>query len=156
MAGRSLGDPLLCLSGGIALVLAIAALYETLGDGVVPAALVSTPTAAQTVLSSIATAMITLLTLVLTVTTVAVQLAMGQFSPGSCGRELQDRPSQFAHGLFLATFAYALLVIRAVRDGPENGPWAHRARWVRAHAHERFRPGPLCTPRGPETTGVRG
>jgi hypothetical protein len=65
MAGRSLGDPLLCLSG-----------YETLGDGVVPAALVSTPTAAQTVLSSIATAMITLLTLVLTVTTVAVQLAI--------------------------------------------------------------------------------
>jgi uncharacterized membrane protein len=48
----------------------------------------------------------------------AVQVAMGQFSPRIVRAPLRDRPSQFAHGLFLATFAYALLVIRAVRGGP--------------------------------------
>jgi hypothetical protein len=51
------------------------------------------PTAAQTVLSTIATSMVTLITIVLTVTTVAVQLAMGQFSPRIVGALLQDGPA---------------------------------------------------------------
>jgi hypothetical protein len=73
--------PLLCLTGGVALAFAVPAVDEAMGGGVVPASLVGTPTAAQTVLSTVATAMMTPITLVLTVTTLAVQVAMGQFSP---------------------------------------------------------------------------
>src|SRR3712207_7164528 len=53
-----------------------------------------TPSDAQTILSSFATAMVSLTSLVLTVTLVAVQLAMGQFSPRIVGALLNDRFSR--------------------------------------------------------------
>ena len=52
--------------------------------------------------------------LVLTITMVVVQLAMGQFSPRIVQTILQDKPSQFAIGLFVATFAHAMLAMREV------------------------------------------
>jgi uncharacterized membrane protein len=76
---------------------------------------------ARTVLSTVASSMMTLITLVLTVTTVAVQLAMGQFSPRIVRRLLADRQSQLSHGLFVATFVYALLAIREV-ENPADAP----------------------------------
>jgi uncharacterized membrane protein len=51
----------------------------------------------------------------LTITMVVVQLAMGQFSPRIVQTFLQDRPSQLAIGLFVATFAHAMLTIREVQ-----------------------------------------
>lgn len=58
--------------------------------------------------------MVTLTTLVLTVTTVAVQLAMGQFSPRIVRALLQDRASQLSYGLFASTFTFAILALREV------------------------------------------
>ena len=48
--------------------------------------------------------MVSLAALVLTITMVVVQLAMGQFSPRIVQRILRDKPSQLAIGLFVATF----------------------------------------------------
>src|SRR5829696_500333 len=62
--------------------------------------------------------MVSLATLVLTITMVVVQLAMGQFSPRIVQTFLQDKPSQTAIGLFVATFAHAMLALRAVRLDP--------------------------------------
>jgi len=45
---------------------------------------------------------------------VVVQLAMGQFSPRIVQTFLQDKPSQIAIGLFVATFAHAMLAMREV------------------------------------------
>ena len=59
--------------------------------------------------------MVTLAALVLTITLVVVQLAMGQFSPRIVQTFLQDRPSQLAIGLFVATFAHAMLTLREVQ-----------------------------------------
>ena len=70
----------------------------------------------QTVLSTIATSTVTLGSLVLTVTMVAVQLAMGQFSPRIVAALLNDRRNQLVIGLFGATFVYALLVLSEVDD----------------------------------------
>jgi uncharacterized membrane protein len=70
----------------------------------------------QTVLSTITTSTVTLGSLVLTVTMVAVQLAMGQFSPRIVAALLNDRRNQLVIGLFGATFVYALLVLREVDD----------------------------------------
>ena len=60
--------------------------------------------------------MMSLATLVLTITMVVVQLAMGQFSPRIVQRILRDKPSQLAIGLFVATFVHAVLTIREVLD----------------------------------------
>ena len=60
--------------------------------------------------------MVTLAALVLTITMVVVQLAMGQFSPRIVQTFLQDKPSQLAIGLFVATFAHAMLAMREVID----------------------------------------
>ena len=59
--------------------------------------------------------MVSLAALVLTITMVVVQLAMGQFSPRIVQTILQDKPSQIAIGLFVATFAHAMLAMREVQ-----------------------------------------
>jgi uncharacterized membrane protein len=59
--------------------------------------------------------------LVLTITSVVVQLAMGQFSPRSVRPFLQDRPSQFAIGVFVGTFAHAMFAMREVRSFGQQG-----------------------------------
>ena len=51
---------------------------------------------------------------------VVVQLAMGQFSPRIVQRILQDKPSQFAIGIFVGTFAHAMLTLREVRTDGEG------------------------------------
>ncbi|HET9311035.1 MAG TPA: DUF2254 domain-containing protein [Actinomycetota bacterium] len=78
--------------------------------------LVGRPTSANAVLTTIAVSMVSLATLVLTITMVVVQLAMGQFSPRIVQRILRDKPSQLAIGLFVATFVHAVLTIREVVD----------------------------------------
>ena len=74
------------------------------------------PASATAILTTIAVSMVSLATLVLTITMVVVQLAMGQFSPRIVQRILRDKPSQLAIGLFVATFVHAVLTIREVLD----------------------------------------
>jgi uncharacterized membrane protein len=73
------------------------------------------------ILSTIAASMVSLTALVLTITMVVVQLAMGQFSPRIVQRILQDRPSQLAIGLFVATFVHAILALREVTSDGSGG-----------------------------------
>jgi uncharacterized membrane protein len=113
--------PLLCVVGGIGLCLAAAAFDRATGNDLVPRWATGTPSAAQTVLSTIISSLVTLITLVLTVVTVAVQLAMGQFSPRIVGALLRDRASQLTHGLFAATLVYALLATPQVDDSANGG-----------------------------------
>jgi hypothetical protein len=70
------------------------------------------------ILSTIAASMVSLTALVLTITMVVVQLAMGQFSPRIVQRILRDKPSQVAIGVFVATFAHAMLAMREVAFEP--------------------------------------
>src|SRR5215207_1048389 len=53
---------------------------------------------------------------------VVVQLAMGQFSPRIVKTLLQDKPSQIAIGLFVATFAHAMLALREVNVDDSQVP----------------------------------
>jgi len=108
--------PLLCVFGGVALSVATIAIDRRHDHELVSRGLTGGPTSVQTFLSTIATSTVTLGTLVLTVTTVAVQLAMGQFSPRIVAALLNDRQNQLVIGLFGATFVYALLVLREVDD----------------------------------------
>jgi hypothetical protein len=58
--------------------------------------------------------------LVLTITMVVVQLAMGQFSPRIVQRILEDKPSQLAIGIFVGTFAHSVIALREVQTGDDG------------------------------------
>jgi uncharacterized membrane protein len=74
------------------------------------------------ILSTVAASMVNLAVLVLTITMVVVQLAMGQFSPRIVRSILGDRPSQLAIGIFVGTFVHAILTQREVRLGEGQDP----------------------------------
>lgn len=108
--------PVLCVLGGVLISFATITLDRALDYRAIPQVLVGRPTSANAILTTIAVSMVSLATLVLTITMVVVQLAMGQFSPRIVQRILRDKPSQLAIGLFIATFVHALLTIREVVD----------------------------------------
>ncbi len=112
--------PLLCVLAGVLFALAALWLDRRSGYTLVPQSVTGTPSDAQTTLSVFATGMLSLTSLVLTVTLVVVQLAMGQFSPRIVAALLSDRFSQLAIGLFGATFVVAVLTIREIR-GSDTG-----------------------------------
>ncbi|HEX5348872.1 MAG TPA: DUF2254 domain-containing protein [Pseudonocardiaceae bacterium] len=71
--------------------------------------------AARTVLDAIASSLITVTSLTFSLTVVTLQLASGQFSPRLLRTFTRDRVVHLTLGLFLATFTYALTVLRTVR-----------------------------------------
>lgn len=76
---------------------------------------------ARGLLSTVSSSMITFTGLVFTITIVVLQLASQQFSPRVLRTFLRDRHSQFALGVFVATFTYALMILREVRSPSGNG-----------------------------------
>ena len=114
--------PLICVVAGVLLSVATLAFDRYLGGDTVPSELTGDPDGAFAILSTIAVAMVTLTTLVLTVTMVVVQLAMQQFSPRVLRTILRDRPSQAAIGIFVATFAQAMIVLPEVRAANGSDP----------------------------------
>ena len=106
--------PVVCVIGGAALSFGTIAMDRALEYQAIPNELIGDPTAVTAILSTIAASMMGLTTLVLTITMVVVQLAMGQFSPRIVQRILRDKPSQVAIGLFVATFVHSILALREV------------------------------------------
>jgi uncharacterized membrane protein len=106
---------------GVGLSFATLWIDDAFDHGLIPQAFTGGPDAALTILSAVATSMVSLAALVLTITMVVVQLAMGQFSPRIVQRILRDKPSQFAIGIFVATFAHAMLAMRDVRVAGGSG-----------------------------------
>ena len=111
--------PVLCVLGGIALSYVTVAVDD---GGLVPTALTGGPDAALAILGTVAASMITLTGIVLTIVLVVVQLAMGQFSPRIVRAILHDRPSQLAIGIFVATFAHAMLAMREISSLEAGAP----------------------------------
>jgi uncharacterized membrane protein len=113
--------PVLCVVVGAAISFGTIALDRRFGYEALPNSVVGDPEAATAILSTVAASMVSLTALVLTITMVVVQLAMGQFSPRIVQRILRDKPSRFAIGLFVATFVHAILALREVATGGEGG-----------------------------------
>jgi uncharacterized membrane protein len=108
--------PLTGLLAGLVLATCALALDSASGYDLVSQTLTGSPTAASTLLSTIITSNITLLSVVLTVMTVAVQLAMGQFSPRIVGALLRDPLHQLAFALVAATVAFGIVALIGVDD----------------------------------------
>ena len=72
--------------------------------------------AARSVLGAIASSLITVTSLTFSLTVVTLQLASSQFSPRLLRTFTRDRFVHVTLGIFLATFVYALTVMRTVRS----------------------------------------
>ncbi len=72
------------------------------------------PSGARALLTAIVQAMIAFTGLVFSITIVVLQLSSGQFSPRVLRTFLRDRTIQWALGVFIATFVYAVIVLRGV------------------------------------------
>ncbi len=78
---------------------------------------------ARSVVSTIAQSMLTFTGLVFTVTMLVLQLASNQLSPRVMRTFLRDRGNQIVLGVFIATYLFALLILRRISDGIESEPF---------------------------------
>lgn len=74
--------------------------------------------AAQLILATIAGSMMTVVSVVYSILLVALSLASMQFSTRILAGMMRDRIAQNTLGLFVGTFVYSLLVLRAVHGDP--------------------------------------
>jgi uncharacterized membrane protein len=76
------------------------------------------PDAARQILTTIAAAVITVVTLVFSITIVTLTLASTQFGPRMLRNFIRDRITQVTLGTYVATFVYAVLVLVSI--GPSS------------------------------------
>ena len=116
--------PFLMVLGGI---LAGVGLVSLDRSGLVPQGLIESAwlyngggTGARTMLGAIASSTIGVAGTVFSITIAALSLAAGQMGPRLLRNFVRDRANQVTLGVFLATFAYALMVLRSVRTQAEG------------------------------------
>ena len=106
--------PALCVAAAVGLAIGLLAIDEQLAGTRELFLFPGAPSTARSFLSSIIQAMITFTGLVFTITIVVLQLTSAQFSPRVLRLFLRDRTIHWALGIFLATFVYAMVVLRGV------------------------------------------
>jgi uncharacterized membrane protein len=77
---------------------------------------------ARSLLAAIAASMITIAATVFSITIVALSLAAGQMGPRLLRTFMRDRSTQISLGIFIATFAYCIIVLGVV-DASGNKPF---------------------------------
>ncbi|HEY5429455.1 MAG TPA: DUF2254 domain-containing protein [Solirubrobacteraceae bacterium] len=107
--------PSLCVVAAIGLGIGLVSVDHSVGATRALFLFPGPPAGARSFLSSIIQAMITFTGLVFSITIVVLQLTSGQFSPRVLRTFLRDRTIQLSLGIFLATFVYAMVILRAVR-----------------------------------------
>jgi uncharacterized membrane protein len=113
--------PLVCVFASLALAIGTLAIDRANDFKLISQSVVGSPTAVQQILATAASALLSLATVVLSLTLVAVQLAMGQFSPRIVRALLEDRRTQLGIGLFTGSFVYTMAVLREVDDQQAPG-----------------------------------
>jgi uncharacterized membrane protein len=108
--------PLICTVLAIGLGLGSIALDQLIRGSIqFPFLISSGVDGARALLSAIASSMITFTGLVFSITIVTLQLTSSQFSPRVLRTFLRDRFNQLTLGIFIATFVYAMVVLRSAR-----------------------------------------
>lgn len=122
--------PALLVVGGILLALGALQLDKS---GLVPRWLLEDwlydggGTGARTLLGAVASSTIGVAGTVFSITIAALSLAAGQMGPRLLRNFTRDRGNQLTLGTFLATFSYALIVLRSVRTQDEGAFVPHLA-----------------------------
>lgn len=121
---QRLWRPFWALPLAIGIVAVAAGVFLPLVDGAlsehVPYVFQGGSDGARGLLSTIATAMISVTGLVFSITMVVLQLASSQFTPRVLGGFLSQRTTQVTLGIFIASFVFALTVLRSVRGGADG------------------------------------
>ena len=76
--------------------------------------------AGRSLLSTIATSLITVVSIAFSVTMVALQQASTNFTPRVLRTFTRDKSNQIVLGVYIGTFAYALLVMRQIRESDDG------------------------------------
>ena len=113
--------PAVAILAAVGLGIGLTELDQELAFGDDPIRFVFTggPSAARTLLSAIASSLISATTLLFSLTIVTLQLASSQYSPRLLQTFVRDRVVQTCLGVLLGTFVYALVVLRTVRSADE-------------------------------------
>jgi uncharacterized membrane protein len=82
-----------------------------------------TADAARTMLSTIASSLLTVLSIAFSLTMVALQQASSQFSPRVLRSVTSSRVNQTVVGVYSGTFIYALLILRTIRGEHSPAPF---------------------------------
>ena len=77
------------------------------------------PQVAQTILATIATSIMTVVSIVFAILLMTLTLASMQFSPRILLSFVKDRVTQWTLGIFLGTFSYCMAALPAVRSVPK-------------------------------------
>jgi uncharacterized membrane protein len=116
--------PALIVLAAIGLAVSLVELSAAVGD---PAALARWPRVfgvgadgSRSMLSAIATSMITVAGVTFSITTVAVTQVSTQYSPRVLRNFMRDRVNQSVLGVFVGIFVYCLVVLRTIRGGDEG------------------------------------
>ncbi len=116
--------PLLCALLALGLGLGLTRLDDALDTSLeLPFLFGGGPEGARALLGAIITSMISFTGLVFSITIVVLSLTSSQFSPRVLRTFLRDRFNQLALGVFVATFVYALAVLRSVRGTAQVDPF---------------------------------
>lgn len=108
--------PSACAVAAVALGVGVPELDDAVSDTwTAPFLFDGGPEGARALLSAVISSMITFTALVFSITIVVLQLTSSQFSPRVLRTFLRDRFNQVTLGVFVATFVYAMTVLRAVR-----------------------------------------
>lgn len=113
--------PFLIAAGFGALAQAALAVDAALGVEGLAIAFGGDAPAARTILGTIATSLITVAGLSLSITMVTLQLVSSQFTPRAVRDLLGEPMTQVTAGAFVGIFVYCMLVLRAVRDRADDG-----------------------------------
>ena len=113
--------PAACVAGAIGLAVALIVVDADLRPAGGVLLFPGPPSGARSFLSAIVQAMISFTAVVFSITVVVLQLSSSQYSPRVLRRFLRDRLIQSSLGVFVATFAYAMVVLRAVKGGSGTG-----------------------------------
>lgn len=118
--------PSACALGAVGLAIALVAVDRGVGDADTRYLFPGPPEGARSFLGAIIGAMISFTGLVFSITVVVLVLTSGQFSPRVLRRFLRDRTIQWTFGVFVATFLFAMTVLRTVLGTDNNGAFVPR------------------------------
>jgi len=118
--------PAVCGIGAVGLAIGLGRLDRLIGDTEIVFLFPGPPEGARSFLGAIIGAMISFTGLVFSITVVVLVLTSGQFSPRVLRRFLRDRTIQWSLGMFVATFLYAMTVIREVLGTNNAGAFVPR------------------------------
>lgn len=94
--------------------------YAAQINGLAPWLFTGTPDAARGLLSTIASSVITVISIAFSITIVALQQASTQYSPRVLRTFTKSKGSQIVLGMFIATFVFALITLRAIRSADQT------------------------------------